>query len=87
MSSGNNRLEAEWRINQFYIADQGDGSKKVTVKARLHQLLEITRLVLEATIQRKRSSKPLGKGLKKREGRSVTTEFQKERIYRIVKIR
>lgn len=78
MSSGNNRLEAEWRINQFYIADQGDGSKKVTVKARLHQLLEITRLVLEATIQRKRSSKPLGKGLKKGKGGQSRLSFKRK---------
>lgn len=78
MSPGNDRLETEWRIDQFFIADQGDGSKKVTVKARLHQLLEITRLVLEVAIQRKRSSKPLGKGLKIGKGGQSRLSFKRK---------
>ncbi|AGV15343.1 hypothetical protein, variant [Cryptococcus neoformans var. grubii H99] len=66
------------RLCRDRISDQGDGSKKVTVKARLHQLLEITRLVLEATIQRKRSSKPLGKGLKKGKGGQSRLSFKRK---------
>lgn len=81
MSSGNDRLQAERMIDQSYVADQGDGSKKVTVKARLHQLLEITRLILEVAIMKKRSSKPLGKGLKKgKAGQSRLSFTRKESI-------
>lgn len=81
MSSGNDRLQAERMIDQSYVADQGDGSKKVTVKARLHQLLEITRLILEVVIMNKRSSKPLGKGLKKgKAGQSRLSFTRKESI-------
>lgn len=75
MSSGNDRLQAERMIDQSYVADQGDGSKKVTVKARLHQLLEITRLILEVAIMNKKSSKPLGKGLKKGKGGQSRLSF------------
>lgn len=66
------------RLCRDRISDQGDGSKKVTVKARLHQLLEITRLVLEVAIQRKRSSKPLGKGLKIGKGGQSRLSFKRK---------
>ncbi|XAO22263.1 hypothetical protein I312_101032 [Cryptococcus bacillisporus CA1280] len=69
------------RLCRDRISDQGDGSKKVTVKARLHQLLEITRLILEVAIMNKRSSKPLGKGLKKgKAGQSRLSFTRKESI-------
>ncbi|KIR35713.1 hypothetical protein I352_01990 [Cryptococcus deuterogattii MMRL2647] len=66
------------RLCRDRISDQGDGSKKVTVKARLHQLLEITRLILEVAIMKKRSSKPLGKGLKKGKGGQSRLSFTRK---------
>ncbi|WWD07337.1 hypothetical protein V865_005435 [Kwoniella europaea PYCC6329] len=46
------------------ISDQSNGTLKSTVKARLHQLYEITRLTLMLSITKKVRAKRLGKGLK-----------------------
>ncbi|WVO17413.1 hypothetical protein L204_105105 [Cryptococcus depauperatus] len=46
------------------IADQSDGSKKILVKARLHQLYEIIRLFLDISIRLHMRTRDIGKNLK-----------------------
>ncbi|WRT70694.1 uncharacterized protein IL334_007692 [Kwoniella shivajii] len=46
------------------ISDQSNGTSKSLVKARLHQLYEISRLILTLGIKKKVRAKKLGKGLK-----------------------
>ncbi|WVQ63318.1 uncharacterized protein L199_001470 [Kwoniella botswanensis] len=58
------RVREELRRCRDLISDQSNGTLKSTVKARLHQLYEITRLTLMLSITKKVRAKRLGKGLK-----------------------
>ncbi|WVR08540.1 hypothetical protein IAU60_005595 [Kwoniella sp. DSM 27419] len=52
------------RLCRDKISDQSNGTSKALVKARLHQLHEITRLILSIAIKKQLRVTKLGKGLK-----------------------
>ncbi|WWD20711.1 hypothetical protein CI109_105187 [Kwoniella shandongensis] len=66
------------RQSRDRISDQSDGSRKALVKARLHQLLEISRLVLQLSLKKRLRAKSVGKGLKLGKGGQARLDFGKK---------
>ncbi|OCF43604.1 hypothetical protein I317_02495 [Kwoniella heveanensis CBS 569] len=63
------------RLCRDRIADKSDGTERSTVKARLHQLYEFSRLLLLVEIKKKIRSKRAGKGYKFGEGKGGQTKL------------
>ncbi|WVQ85946.1 hypothetical protein IAT38_008114 [Cryptococcus sp. DSM 104549] len=62
-----------------HISDQSDGTHKSLVKGRLHQLLEITRLVLKLSIRKHKYKIKLGKNLEHGTGGQTRLSFGAKR--------
>ncbi|KAK8850526.1 hypothetical protein IAR55_004444 [Kwoniella newhampshirensis] len=68
------------RHSRDRISDQSDGSRKSLVKARLHQLLEISRLSLQLSLKKRIRARTVGEGLKLGQGGQTRLDFAKKEV-------